>query len=94
MLIKRRPSWALSESEVTPESVYLNRRKFMAGTMASAAALTMPALLKAEEGGIPGDALQYKAMPAFSTDEKKAPYPAITSYNNFYEFGTDKGDPA
>ena len=42
MLIKRRPSWALSESEVTPESVYLNRRKFMAGTMASAAALTMP----------------------------------------------------
>lgn len=94
MLIKRRPSWVLSESEVTPESVYLNRRKFMAGTIASAAALTMPGLLRAEDSGIPGEPLQYKAMPAFSTDEKKAPYQAITSYNNFYEFGTDKGDPA
>jgi len=94
MPVKRRPLWAISESEVTPEAVYLNRRKFMAGTIASAAALTMPGLLRAEDSGSSGKSMQYTAMPGFSTDEEKTPYDAITAYNNFYEFGTDKGDPA
>lgn len=94
MLIKSRPPWALPESEVTPESAYLSRRTFMAGALASAAALTMPGLARAEKGDVPGAPLDYQLAPEFSTNEKKAPYQAITTYNNFYEFGTNKGDPA
>src|SRR5690554_6654056 len=93
MFIKQRPSWSVPESEVTPESVYLNRRKFMTGAIASAAALSIPGLVRAEDTR-PGTVLDYKAAPQFSTDEKPAPYEAITTYNNFYEFGTGKQDPS
>lgn len=94
MLIKRRPSWALPESEVTPKSIYLNRRRFMTGAIASAASLAVPGLLHANEPSSATRALDYRAAPKFSTDEKKTPLDAVTRYNNFYEFGTDKGDPA
>lgn len=94
MFIKKRPSWALPHSEVTPESVYLNRRQFMSGTVAFAAGLSMPGLLSAAELPVPGESLDYVAMPGFSTDEKKTPFEDVTRYNNFYEFGTGKGDPA
>lgn len=93
MFIKQRPSWAISESEVTPESVYLNRRKFMSGVVASAATLAMPGLLQAKESS-KLEVLDYRQAAEYSTDEPPAPYDDITRYNNFYEFGTDKGDPA
>jgi len=93
MFITRKPSWSIPESEVTPEPVYLSRRTFMAGAMASAAALAAPGLLRAEEQ-IPGQALDYQGAEKYTTDEKLAPYQAITRYNNFYEFGPAKGDPA
>jgi sulfoxide reductase catalytic subunit YedY len=71
-------------SEITPESVFLNRRAFMQGAGALALAAALPA-----------DA----ALPAFrksalSTDAKPNSWEEITTYNNFYEFGTDKADPA
>lgn len=94
MFIKKRPSWALSHSDVTPESVYLNRRQFMAGTIAVAAGLSVPSLASSAARPVPGEALNYVAMPGFSTDEEKTPYDDVTRYNNFYEFGTGKGDPA
>lgn len=94
MFIKKRPSWALSHSDVTPESVYLNRRQFMAGTIAVAAGLSVPSLTSSAARPVPGEALNYVAMPGFSTDEEKTPYDDVTRYNNFYEFGTGKGDPA
>jgi sulfoxide reductase catalytic subunit YedY len=62
-------------SEVTPRSVWLNRRHFMA---AGAAALAAPALA---------------ATDRWSTADPPTSLDAITSYNNFYEFGFDKGDP-
>lgn len=62
-------------SEVTPRSVWLNRRHFMA---AGAAALAAPALA---------------ATDRWSTTDPPTSLDAITSYNNFYEFGFDKGDP-
>lgn len=93
MFIKQHPSWSVPESEVTPESIYLNRRKFMTGAIASAAALSIPGLVRAEDAR-PGTVLDYKAAPQFSTGEKPAPYDAITTYNNFYEFGTGKQDPS
>ncbi len=81
MLIRRPDD--IPSSEITPESVYLNRRAFMgtAGALALGAALTPDALhaLSATGTGVQ----QLKV-----TDEEDA-----TSYNNFYEFGTGKEEP-
>lgn len=94
MLIKSPPSWATSESDVTPESVYLNRRKFMAGTVAATAAMAMPALAQASKSRSSGSPLNYTKAAEYSTEEELTPYKAVTTYNNFYEFGTGKEDPA
>src|SRR5688572_23832167 len=66
-------------SEVTPKDVFLNRRKFIAALTA------FPAMA--------GTKLGSKTSP-LSTDEKPTPYEAVTQYNNFYEFGTAKDQPA
>ncbi|MBM7070164.1 protein-methionine-sulfoxide reductase catalytic subunit MsrP [Actibacterium sp. 188UL27-1] len=74
----------LNWSDVTPKSVFMNRRQLMTG--AGAAAL----------GGIAGPVLAKlnAASSDFSTDEEPNTFEQITSYNNFYEFGTSKEDPA
>ncbi len=64
----------LTQEDVTPKAVWLNRRQLLAG---SAAGLGL---------GLAGSA-------AASTDLEPNSFEDITSYNNFYEFGTDKGDP-
>ena len=69
----------LTWNDVTPKDVFFNRRAFLAGATALAA------------GGI-GGALQ--ASTGFSTDEEPNTWEEITTYNNFYEFGTGKDDPA
>ena len=69
----------LGWSDVTPEHVWLNRRGFMAG---AAALATTPAFALS---GAPS---------ALSTDEKPNSFEDITNYNNFYEFGFGKEDPA
>ena len=69
----------LGWSDVTPESLWLNRRSFVAGVAALAAT---PAL-----------ALSGKPS-ALSTDQKPNSFEEITNYNNFYEFGFGKEDPA
>jgi len=73
------------QSEITPESVYLNRRTLIAGALAS-----LPALWAAEALATP---LPLKPGP-FGTDETPTPFKDVTNYNNFYEFGAGKGDPA
>ena len=70
---------SLTLEDVTPEIKYFNRRQLILG---SAAALT---------GGIGGIV---NASSQFSTDETPNTYEQITNYNNYYEFGTRKGDPA
>ncbi|AXS84477.1 MULTISPECIES: protein-methionine-sulfoxide reductase catalytic subunit MsrP [Marinobacter] len=94
MFIKKRPSWALPHFAITPESVYLNRRQFMSGTVAMAAGLSMPGLLSAAELPVQGETLDFISMPRYSTNEKKTPFEDVARYNNFYEFGTGKDDPA
>jgi sulfoxide reductase catalytic subunit YedY len=71
----------LGWSDVTPKSLWLNRRQIIAS--AGAAALAAPALA----------GLTYEKSP-LSTDEEPNTLEDITSYNNFYEFGFDKSDPA
>lgn len=98
MLIRSREGWQPAESEATPEDVYLNRRSVVAGM---AAAGLLPAAARADTGadsaadsgaGLPAP---LKSRRTFTTpDEKPTPFEDVTSYNNFYEFGTGKGDPA
>jgi methionine sulfoxide reductase catalytic subunit len=78
--------------EVTPLSFYLRRREFLAlgaGSMVSAAALARTAW--AAEGPPRFEGVR---KGPFGTAETPTPYEAVTTYNNYYEFGTDKADPA
>ena len=84
MLIRR--SSDILPSEITPREVYLNRRQWMVG----AAGLALVAALPNELEAAPLSA----AKSPFSTDEKLTSREDVTSYNNFYEFGVDKSDPA
>ena len=80
MIIKR--SGNLTENDVTDYALYQRRRDFLK-TLGGIALL-----------GASGFPLTSQAKSAFSTDEEQTPFEDITTYNNFYEFGTDKGDPA
>ena len=84
MLIKK-PA-AIRYSDVTPKHVYMNRRRFLAAVpLAGAAFFT---------GRASAGKLAVASRSPFSTDEKPTPYKDVTTYNNFYEFGTGKDDPA
>ena len=76
-------------SDITPEHVYLSRRKFIGG----GAALVLGSI---GTHGLTEDWLTTKGFRAGAPIEGEATTPRehATSYNNFYEFGTDKGDPA
>jgi methionine sulfoxide reductase catalytic subunit len=80
----------IPSSEITPESVYLDRRRFLRlGAAGALGAVVAPAALGActPDAGA-GDGA------ADAADDELTPFADVTSYNNFYEFGTDKGDPA
>jgi len=93
MLIKR--PLDIKESEVTDEGLYLSRRRFIrtAATLSAGLGLVATAspLLscgddraKGYDGGSVGD----------GQEDELTPYDDVTTYNNFYEFGTGKDDPA
>jgi methionine sulfoxide reductase catalytic subunit len=73
----------LPYSMVTPESVYLSRRRFLATALATSAALKVGQAAS----------LNFVKSP-LSTTEKQSTFQTITTYNNYYEFGTDKEDPS
>jgi methionine sulfoxide reductase catalytic subunit len=89
MLIRRPP--AVAPSEITPQAMYLRRREFLAGAAALGLVPGLSAVLAAGAHAAP---LQAAPSPLSTTDEQKTTLADVTSYNNFYEFGTDKGDPA
>jgi methionine sulfoxide reductase catalytic subunit len=96
MLIKR-PS-DIKSSEITDKRLYYDRREFIRATTGTAVAATAglfgaEALLEAK-GAPHGRKLQNIKKNASGGDEKLNSWEDITSYNNYYEFGTDKGDPA
>jgi sulfoxide reductase catalytic subunit YedY len=90
MLIKQ-PS-DIAPSEITPRNVFMRRREFLAG----AAALGTIGALSSFGASRPAAAapLQATKSPLSTTGETVTPLRDITTYNNFYEFGMDKGDPA
>ena len=91
MLIKK--SDDIRPSEITSKDNYLNRRAFIrAGSIAGALSLAGPSL-----GAMVPDKRREKladvSASAFSTDEEANDYLDVTTYNNYYEFGTGKADP-
>lgn len=84
----------IRSSEITPESVYLDRRRLLqaAGFLGASTLLTQTAT--AEEIPARYDRLQNISKSPFSTDVEPTSFADISSYNNFYEFGTDKSDPS
>jgi len=94
MLIRKPPK--IRPSEITSESVYLRRRELlrMAGIATAGAALAPAARaqLLAEEGGTPR--LDNVKPTAWRPERDPNDWEDITTYNNFYEFGTGKSDPA
>lgn len=94
MLIKIRKPWELPGSEITPERVYRDRRRFLrgAGLLAAGAALA-PWLAHAKPMSELRPLGPLQKSP-YSTDEEPNSYEDITSYNNFYEYGYGKEEPA
>ena len=88
MLI-RRPS-DIQPSEITPRDRYLQRRQFIAGASALGLGTAIAALGGKSANAAP---LQASKSPLSTTEEPLTPLKDITSYNNYYEFGTDKNDP-
>jgi len=88
----------LPSSQITPEGIYLRRREFLAGG-AAAAATGLTLALAGCKPKVVAPAAELPALPGikpgpFGTAEPRTPYKDGTSYNNFYELGTDKSDPA
>jgi sulfoxide reductase catalytic subunit YedY len=79
LLIRRPPD--IGSSEITPERLYLNRRSFLAAAGFVALEAALPSLGRA-------------GLRRAGDDDKPNSYQDITHYNNYYEFGTGKEDPA
>ena len=73
----------MAEREVTPEALWLDRRRIVTAMIASG---LLPAAAGAQAA--------LKTRRTFTTPEEPTPVAAVTNYNNFYEFGLDKDDPA
>jgi sulfoxide reductase catalytic subunit YedY len=99
MLIKRNPNGVELpfNSEITPRAVFESRRTFIKqlalGTIAGGALAEM-ALREALAQSSPTQKLAAKPNSAYRVMDKPSAYKDATGYNNFYEFGTDKKDPA
>ena len=79
MLIRRPDD--IASSEITPEHVYLNRRQFLGAAIGGAVAAGLATACEADAGEV-------------QAQDAPTPFESVTRYNNFYEFGLDKGDPA
>ncbi|MDR6165794.1 protein-methionine-sulfoxide reductase catalytic subunit MsrP [Pseudomonas fluorescens] len=107
MLIKIPKASDCHESDVTPEAIYLSRRQLLGATAAGIAVSSLPRWASAADAPRYSDVESGKAPAWFAEklpstqwgavdvkDEAITPYKDATHYNNFYEFGTGKGDPA
>ena len=101
----RRPTPEPRRSEITPEGLYLRRREFLKnGALALGTAVAVGAGLTRLLGAAPppdapetpvlAEANNVPTLARFDTDETRTPYQGVTTYNNFYEFGVNKDEPA
>ncbi len=89
MLIRRKPD--LTEADVTDSAWYARRRELLQG---AAALLLAAGGLRTARAGHGGRRLDFRPRPDLAAPETLTDYAAVTTYNNFYEFGTDKASPA
>ena len=80
----------IAPSEITPPEVYFNRRTLLTGALAAG----VSSLAHAADAAPTGAPLTYTVNARYSVKEAPNKYEEITTYNNFYEFGTDKEDPS
>ena len=100
MLI-RKPS-DIPSSLITPKDQYVNRRRFLRGAISGAAVAGAAALgadrladlISPRTAAFAGTKLQTVKSPLTTTGEQLTSYEDLTHYNNFYEFGVNKDDPA
>ena len=90
---KKRLGEDIVSSEITDHHVYLNRRQFLNGSAVVASASLLPLSL-ANAKTTPEPTFLDLKQSVLSTDDKLTSYDSVTTYNNFYEFGTDKASPA
>ncbi len=101
MLIRTHDASTPAASDITPREVWRNRRHLLAAAGGTALGVTLPALAStaAKASGTimqGGDSKAQKLAATaskLSTPERATPYKVVTTYNNFYEFGTEKDDP-
>ena len=79
-------------SDITPEAIFNNRRRFMSASFASSSLILLPNSRADQVADNSKVSLDFKES-EFSTDEELTSKHDATTYNNFYEFGTDKEDP-
>jgi methionine sulfoxide reductase catalytic subunit len=94
MLIKQNDG--IPSSEITPRDLYLNRRKFLAGIGASAIAAGLGAkeLLLPTTSAFATEKIDGLQKSPLSISDKATPIDTVTHYNNYYEFSTEKQEPA
>ena len=95
MLLQRKPD--LTYADVTPKDLYFNRRKFLKAMGIAGAALAGRSLLHLvfpSRNVLAATKFTGLVKSPFSTTEKETSFQDITHYNNFYEFGVDKSQPA
>lgn len=87
-----KPPADILPSEITSESAYLQRRDFLKYSLSSAAIASSSSVFSREAHAF--QAVNSDQSTGFYTDESLTPYNDVTSYNNYYEFGMSKTDPA
>ena len=92
-MIIRKPA-DIRPSEITSESNYLNRREFIRAGAIAGGTLLGGSAIGAVVPDSPMARLSDVASSSYSTEDAPNSYEDITTYNNFYEFGTGKSDPA
>jgi len=96
MRLRKTPE--LTNQDVTPKSLYMNRRQILramglAGVSALGGKMLYDAFVSPQAVHA-GSKLAVAIKSPFSTSERQNTFEEVTHYNNFYEFGSDKSDPA
>jgi sulfoxide reductase catalytic subunit YedY len=96
MLIKITDPFPVPSSEITPEALYVGRRRFLKqlGLIAGASIGGLGPLAAVADAGAQLPSLNIARRSEMAGGENPTQYEAITNYNNYYEFGTGKDDPA
>jgi|SRR5579871_744499 len=84
----------IRSSEITPESVFLQRRQLLAGAVAGGLVAAAGPVTRALADPTPPAELRYTLNQRYSVTQKPNTFQEITNYNNYYEFGEEKTDPA